>query len=192
MTENESPNQISEAIASNIRSLRKSRKMSMGDVAEVTGVSKSMLGQIERGESSPTISTLSKISTGLNIPFAALLETKEKGTMITGRNDITPITGDDTGFRLYPFFPLKASRSFELFDAEIDGNVESDNLPRESNTEGFIIVFQGTLELTLNGTDLYLIHSGSSISFRADQKHTFRNPDDELCRFCLVINYRKQ
>ncbi len=48
--------------------------MSLDNVANMTGVSKSMLGQIERGESSPTVATLWKIATGLHISFTALLE----------------------------------------------------------------------------------------------------------------------
>ena len=61
-------------ISDNLRSLRQSLHLSLSEVSERTGVSKSMLGQIERNESSPTISTLWKIATGLQVSFTSLME----------------------------------------------------------------------------------------------------------------------
>ena len=55
---------MSGIIAENLKRIRKENKWSLDTVSDMTGVSKSMLGQIERGESSPTISTLWKIATG--------------------------------------------------------------------------------------------------------------------------------
>ena len=61
--------QLEKNIALNLKRIRKSHHMSLDMMAEKTGVSKSMLGQIERGESNPTISTIGKIVEGLRIPF---------------------------------------------------------------------------------------------------------------------------
>lgn len=65
--------QIDKNIASNLRRIRKSKNMSLDMLARKTGVSKSMLGQIERGESIPTISTVAKITNGIGISFEELL-----------------------------------------------------------------------------------------------------------------------
>ena len=62
---------MSSRISENLRQIRKEKKLSLDSMAEQTGVSKSMLGQIERGESSPTVATLWKIATGLHISFTA-------------------------------------------------------------------------------------------------------------------------
>lgn len=51
---------MSSRISENLRQIRKEKKLSLDSMAEQTGVSKSMLGQIERGESSPTVATLWK------------------------------------------------------------------------------------------------------------------------------------
>jgi transcriptional regulator with XRE-family HTH domain len=66
-------NDISARIASHLKSLRKSRGLSLDKTAQLTGVSKAMLGQIERGESSPTIATLWKIATGLSASFSSFI-----------------------------------------------------------------------------------------------------------------------
>ena len=59
-------------VAKNIRRLREENKLSMDELSRLSGVSKSMLAQIERGDGNPTISTLWKISNGMKVPFDAL------------------------------------------------------------------------------------------------------------------------
>ena len=72
---------LEENIGSNLKRIRKAQKMSLDMLAKKTGVSKSMLGQIERGESSPTISTLGKIVDGIPVPLEELLYRKKDGTL---------------------------------------------------------------------------------------------------------------
>lgn len=64
---------IAQHLAATLKSLRQQRGWSLSRLAEETGVSKAMLGQIERNESSPTVATLWKIATGLNVPFSAFI-----------------------------------------------------------------------------------------------------------------------
>ena len=59
-------------VTKNIRRLREESKLSMDELSKLSGVSKSMLAQIERGEENPTISTLWKLSNGMKLPFDAL------------------------------------------------------------------------------------------------------------------------
>ena len=71
---NAQPSAISRSIAHHLQSVRKARGLSLDKTAQLTGVSKAMLGQIERGESSPTIATLWKIATGLACSFSSTKE----------------------------------------------------------------------------------------------------------------------
>ena len=64
---------IAQHLAATFKTLRQQRGWSLSRLAEETGVSKAMLGQIERNESSPTVATLWKIATGLNVPFSAFI-----------------------------------------------------------------------------------------------------------------------
>ncbi len=59
-----------------LRRVRFERGLTLGDTSDLTGVSKAMLGQIERGESNPTVSILWKISSGLKISFSELLSSE--------------------------------------------------------------------------------------------------------------------
>lgn len=62
---------IRSAIADRLKTCRKEREISLDKAALLTGVSKAMLGQIERRESAPTIATLWKIASGLNLSFSS-------------------------------------------------------------------------------------------------------------------------
>ena len=70
--------QLDKNIAFNLKRIRKSKNMSLDMLAERTGVSKSMLGQIERGVSNPTVSTIGKIVDGLKVPFEQLIYDRQE------------------------------------------------------------------------------------------------------------------
>ena len=74
--------QLDKNIAVNLKRIRKSKNMSLDMLAEKTGVSKSMLGQIERGESNPTVATIAKIVDGIRVPFEELIYPKTESVMI--------------------------------------------------------------------------------------------------------------
>ena len=65
---------LNRAVAENIKRIRKSKKLSMERTAELAGVSRSMLGQIERGEANPSVAILGKIASALKVPAEVLLE----------------------------------------------------------------------------------------------------------------------
>jgi len=65
---------LNKAISKNLKKIRKKKDLSLDALSNLTGVSKSMLGQIERGEVNPTISTILKISNGLKVSFTSLLK----------------------------------------------------------------------------------------------------------------------
>ena len=60
---------IQQAVAENIHRIRKAQKLSIDRAAELSGVSKSMWGQIERGLANPTVSVLSRVALGLHVPL---------------------------------------------------------------------------------------------------------------------------
>ena len=91
-------------VAKNIRRLREENRLSMEELAKLSGVSKSMLAQIERGDGNPTISTLWKISNGMKVPFDALTVRPKASYEIVKTSDIQPILEDGGKVRNYPVF----------------------------------------------------------------------------------------
>lgn len=68
---------LSNNVAVNLKRIRKSKSMSLDQVSEQTGVSKSMLAQIERGTANPSLGVLGKITSGLRIEFQELIQPRE-------------------------------------------------------------------------------------------------------------------
>ena len=89
-------------------------------LAEVTGVSKPMLGQIERGQSSPTVNTLWKIATGMKIPFSSFLQEKGAEYTIVDFRDKDMILEENGAMRVHTFFAYDPIRSYEIFRIEFD------------------------------------------------------------------------
>ena len=65
-------------IGNRLKTIRNNRNLSLSEVSEITGVSKAMLGQIERGQSNPTVSTLWKIANGLKVSFSMFIDEIKK------------------------------------------------------------------------------------------------------------------
>ena len=107
--------QVDKNIATNLKRIRKNKNLSLDMMAEKTGVSKSMLGQIERGESNPTVATISIIVEGLKISFEELLYVKSEELLLVDDNQISPYREKDGKYQIKVLFPYDRNRQFEMF-----------------------------------------------------------------------------
>jgi transcriptional regulator with XRE-family HTH domain len=180
--------EITLLVAQNLKRIREEKKLSLDRLAELTGVSKSMLGQIERGDSSPTISVVWKIANGLKISFTALLSAPQPDIHLIAKSEIAPLVEDQGRYRLYPFFPIEEGQRFEIYTIEIepDGFLSAEAHPE--NTIEFITQFSGELTIQVDGQP-YRVEAGGAIRFRADRPHSYHNRGQTLSRCSLVIQY---
>ncbi len=179
---------INVIVSNNLKEIREDRKLSLDKLSEITDVSKSMLGQIERLESSPSIQTLWKIAKGLKIPFTTLLDPKKSDIVLVKKENISPIVGDEGRFRIYPIFPFDEKNRFEILDIELDPGTSSFSEPHEDNTEEFVIVYDGEFTLKTNGNQ-YTIKVGNSIRYRSDREHSYHNLSKNLTKVTMIIYY---
>lgn len=93
-------------VGENLRLLRQEMGISLDKASKMTGVSKAMLGQIERGESSPTVSTLWKISSGFKINFTTLLNENTNTYEVIKKEEVEPIVEQKGNMKLYPIYPF--------------------------------------------------------------------------------------
>ena len=77
--------ELTRAVGENIKRIRKTKKLSMERLAAESGVSRSMLGQIERGEANPSVAILGKIAQALKVPAEILLENDGFETLLLAR-----------------------------------------------------------------------------------------------------------
>lgn len=179
---------LNQIIAANLKALRQARGITLDEASAATGVSKSMLGQIERGECGLSVATLWKISTGLKISFTSLMTEEHPGVDIVDNKSMTPLTNGTSGFRLYPVFPIGIGRNFEILYIELDPGALSVSTPHEKGTEEFTLVYEGTLELKV-GNETYCIPADHSIHYGGDQVHSYANHTKGIVRLCMVIRY---
>ena len=179
---------LTQQVSHNLKRIRDQRKISLDKLAELTGVSKSMLGQIERGESSPTISVVWKIASGLKLSFTALLDSPRAEIQTVAKSAIQPLIENDGKYRLFPLFPFDERQSFEIYMIEIDPQGYIHAEPHSNGVEEFITVFSGELTVIVNGRE-NKVPSGDSIHFRADVEHGYRNDGNMMTVLHMVISY---
>jgi XRE family transcriptional regulator, regulator of sulfur utilization len=179
---------IQKNIGDNLRAIRKNRGCSLDQIAELTGVSKAMLGQIERGESNPTVSTLWKIARGLQISFSSLIKEEESNITVVKLESITPVTENDGDYRVYSVFPFDPRKKFEIFTVEIEPGCTHISERHNEGLEEYITVLNGQLELII-GAESRTLQQGDSIRFLANKTHTYKNTGNEMTTYQLVMHY---
>ena len=180
--------QVSLKIGERLKEIRNTRQLTLDDVAELTGVSKPMLGQIERGQSSPTINILWKISTGLKIPLSFFCKQEEAEYTVAGLEGENVITEENGGMRAYPLFPFDPMRNVEVFYIEFDAGVRHESLPHVVGVEEYVFMVHGTLKMLIGRNEVTL-QEKQSIRFGADISHVYHNVSDKACTAYNVIFY---
>ncbi|MGG0719178.1 XRE family transcriptional regulator [Robertmurraya massiliosenegalensis] len=179
---------IQKNIGDNLKGIRKNRGYSLDHVAELTGVSKAMLGQIERGDSNPTVSTLWKIARGLQISFSSLIQEESSNIMVVKQESIVPVTENDDNYRVYSIFPFDPRKKFEIFTVEIERGCTHMSEKHNEGLEEYITIINGELELLI-GEESFNLAQGDSIRFLANKTHTYKNSTNELTTYQLVMHY---
>lgn len=181
---------ISQVIAKNLKEIREQRRLSLDRVAELTGVSKSMLGQIERGESNPTIQTVWKMANGLKVSLTALIDATAPETVVVKRSAVSPVEGGDGKLQIYPVFPFDPEKGFEVINMELAAGVFSPSEPHADGAQEYLMVLEGEMNVTVGDT-LYPLAAGDAIRYRADQPHAYSRSDNtpSLTKACMVIAY---
>ena len=179
---------MKDPLAQNLREIREERNLSLDKLADLTGVSKSMLRQIETGQSSPTISTLWKIANGLRVPFTALLREQSAEVVLSGFKQGKPLTGRSKGYRLFPLVSFDPERSFEIYYVEIDPGTSLDAEPHNGIPEEYVFVLQGRIDITVDGEE-FTVKRDHFISFLANCPHCYHNSGAETATAVMLITY---
>lgn len=179
-------------IATTLKTLRQQKGWSLDKAALATGVSKAMLGQIEREESSPTIATLWKIATGFETSFSSFIEeintASSKTIYRTGQ--VQTIHPEDTKIRVLPLFPIDPQLNFELFIIELLPGCEHLSPPHKDGVIEHVVVIDGSMDILVDGV-WRALSNGEGIRFNANQPHGYRNLTSKAITFHDIIHYPK-
>ncbi|WP_175988278.1 helix-turn-helix domain-containing protein [Bacillus sp. Marseille-Q1617] len=175
-------------IGDNIRKIRRERGLSLEQMAESTGVSKAMIGQIERGDSNPTVAILWKIANGLKVSFSSLIEKPQHQVSITHYKDVQPVLEDDGNYIVYPIFPFDPFKKWESYRVEMRPGCSYKNEGHPPGVEEYITVIAGKISLKIADAT-YELDEGSSIRFAADSGHQYINSSEEQAVCQMMIYY---
>ena len=109
---------ISKNVSKNLKEMRKSRQLTLEELAEKSGVSKSMLGEIERGRTNPTITVLWKITQALKLPLTALTGHQNEPYVLVKKNDQVPLN-QEPGHIISSIFPFYEPHRMEFLNIDL-------------------------------------------------------------------------
>lgn len=166
--------QMEENIAYNLRKIRKSRNMSLDLLAQITGVSKSMLGQIERGESNPTIGTVGKIVEGLKVSFEDLLYSRESEVKIVDKEDYCVLKKEEGKYTVKSIFPYDQKNHMEINQIMIQGGERYCGRILGENAMRYLLVKQGNATVEVD-QKRYYIAQGDAMRISSKGEYVFCN-----------------
>lgn len=179
---------VTDIISESLRVLRKKKGWSLDVASQNTQVSKAMLGQIERGESSPTIATLWKIATGFNVSLSYFVSQDNNNIVLAGDNS-KHIKLQDEKILISSLFPFDKNLSFEAFIVELLPNHEHFSEPHQAGVTEHIIVAQGAIDVFINGV-WNTLQENQGLTIDADQYHGYRNVTKQKAVFYNLIHYK--
>lgn len=149
-----------------------------------------MLGQIERGESSPTVVRLWNIANGFELPLSYFL-TELTQTVTTA----SVLENHEHDIKIVTLFPYDETTKLEVFLITLDPQRQHISAPHNTGVIEHIIAVDGTMEyylaLAADGTEQewHSLEQGQSIKFSADQSHGYRNMTDKPMTIHNIICY---
>ncbi|MBC2703691.1 MAG: helix-turn-helix transcriptional regulator [Desulfobacula sp.] len=177
-----------DVVASNLKTIRESRKISLDRLSELTGVSKSMLRQIEIGKSSPTIGTIWKIANGLKVSFTSLLRKPVVEAKVRSFREGKPLTAESEHYRVYPLIPFEPEQSYETYFFEMDPDTVFSGEPHEGNVYEYVFVIKGQLEINVDGKT-FSINENEFLQFQANCPHDYKCIGKKMVSAIMQISY---
>ncbi|WP_342619522.1 XRE family transcriptional regulator [Rhodoferax sp. GW822-FHT02A01] len=184
---------IHQRIAEALRLQRAERGLSLEALAQATGVSRSALSLIERGQSSPTAIVLDKIAAGLGITLGKLFEQSGRSTDVP----VTPLarraeqvtwTDPGSGYVRRAVSPRNFPSSVQLVDVEFPpgARVAFETVSPTPHFHQQVWILSGEMTLVI-GEDSWHLKTGDCLAMTLEQPTVFYNPTDRVSRYCVVM-----
>ena len=179
------------ALGARVRALREAEGLSLRDLAERSGVSAPMLSQVERGETSPTVSVAERIAAGLDLRLSQLLRLDEGGSVVVVRRAERrkgPAAARGHRYELLtpPLPGMRAEVSRHELAAGARTGGAGDPPMHEPGSVESAVVERGALVLVCDG-ERHSLSEGDCVTFDADLPHHFENPGSEPAALLAVV-----
>jgi transcriptional regulator with XRE-family HTH domain len=182
-----SPN-INARIAHRVLSLRTQLGLSLDALSSRSGVSRSMLSLIERGESSPTAVILEKVATGLGLPLAALFDVAQSSGPVARGADRVTWRDPQSGYVRSNISPPDVASPIQIVDVTLPAgaHVAYETGARDASIHQQIWVQRGRIEVTV-GSNTYRLSQDDCLAMQLSEPTAFRNRTRQSARYIVVI-----
>lgn len=160
---------IHHRLAASLRAARKARGLSLDAAAKLSGVSRSMVSQIERGESSPTVATLWNLTQALQVDFAGLLEGRPAPGIAVTRAGAAPVMQRD-GVSIRILSAPEAVGEHEVYDLTFPAGTRLTSDAHAPGSREHLTVLQGQLSVR-SGEEAEALGPGDVARYPADRAH---------------------
>jgi transcriptional regulator with XRE-family HTH domain len=179
---------INQLIARRLRELRDAQGLSLAALAERSGVSKSNISLIERGESSATATVLDKLSAALGVTVASLFEqSADKPSSVSRAKDQPVWTDPGSGYVRRNLSPAVYS-PIQLVEVSFPAGqrVAYETSTRDVDVHQQVWIIEGTMEVTVGETQ-WTLETGDCLAMRLDQPITYHNPTAKPARYLVSL-----
>ncbi|MBX9580943.1 MAG: XRE family transcriptional regulator [Gemmataceae bacterium] len=182
---------LNRRIAGRVRGLRADRGLSLDGLAAKSGVSRSMISLIERGESSPTAAVLEKLAAGLGVALASLFDPPAgpaPAGPVARRADQSEWRDPASGYLRRNVSPPGVPQPMRIVEVHFPpgGRVAFENGPRDGRVYQQVWVLEGAIDITL-GDDRHRLRAGDCLAMDLDRPTLFHNPTRKPTRYAVVI-----
>lgn len=178
---------VSVDVGGKLRTLREARGLSIRALARASGISANALSVIERGKSSPSVSTLYKVTDALGVPITTLFRTEPERKNIVFRkaDERTRVAfqrglWEDLGGEMF-------TGGVEPFALTLESGTSSGPYPIMHSGHEFVVCLRGQLEYQVEN-ELYLLEPGDTLLFTSNLKHRWRNPGSTVTNAIFVLS----
>ncbi|HEY3057547.1 MAG TPA: helix-turn-helix domain-containing protein, partial [Chloroflexota bacterium] len=162
------------ALGNGIRTERLRQNMTLAQLAELTGLSPSALSQIERGVTDPSIGSLRRIASALQVPFFQFLLERESPDPVVRKHERRTITFPNRAMQ-YQLLTPNLRGPFEVLAMDLAPGAASGEEALGHDSEECMLILSGDVEVEVAGVS-YVLGTGDSISIQRNAPHRVLNP----------------
>lgn len=182
---------LNSQVSERVKTQRQQRGWSLEQLAAASGVSRSMLSQVERGEANPTLAVTCKIAQAFGMSLAEFVDVPGAGVAIhvVRSDDRAALYRSDEHCEIRTLSPLHLEKDVEFYQVRLKPAGALTSAPHFQGTREFLTVEQGKVRVT-SGTERSELNRGDSASYRADVPHVLENLGKSDATVFLVVIYQ--
>ncbi|MEV4225174.1 MULTISPECIES: helix-turn-helix domain-containing protein [Nonomuraea] len=175
-------------LGARVRAERRARGLSIDRLAELSGISRSMVSEVERGAKTPSVLVLDRLATALGTSIARLLDEPVREVPAVLRHAEQRVVRDPSGWERRVLSPVLPNVEFEFMRTTIGPGVDAGEFAAHApGSREYVAVESGSLRLTVDDR-AHVLRAGDSAYYPGDRRHAFANDDDATdCVYYLAM-----